>query len=611
MKKPSFLQHVFVIIISVFLFSCSSDKYSYNSNEFATNNYQKNVDNAVDAPDMLDDLSNGKTSNSTLNTADLSKLVQADFFYNQAEYVKAYPLYKDLAIKYNESKIIYKAIVCLDHFEVTSTQIKESDQLIDLLIKVEPNSKLSKLFQIKQALQHGDLKLAEGNLDSLINSDQNINRSIFLFLSTVFSDTNIKYSSIELKQFAAYTFDNYKDKYPEASLMAVLAYANISDIEDLNTTLDYIGTNYPTWKIPLYWSLNVLLKKNELPNVIKISHDRLKSNNKIDTALQNIYIAALINNKDLKTANTYLNLELNNKNNDKQNILISLGIIAAKSDKYTQSINYFKQALSSHGLRGDVLRMSIGTMLDYQGKPESAIIYYQQITNSTILPLQQILLLNDYATVKDYNLVNTLLDKMTANLKMTNKNIILLKSTYYASMNDYNQAYNVLLPSLKLYENDKDYLYQYAAMTSMLHKTREAIVLYKKYIKLDPNNPYGYNDLAYIYADQTNKYKLAEKYANKAYLLEPADPMIIDTKGWIYYKTNNPKKALIYIKKAYDMSLEPDVAKHLIQVYQALNQPNQAANVKVLDVNIMNRVARKLVLDKMLKILMYIEYGSK
>lgn len=604
-------QYIVLCLMALMLFACASNKYNYNPNEFTLENYQKNLNNAVDAPDMLNDLDNIKTANTSLNATDLSTLVQADFLYNQAEYIKAYPLYKNLALKYRDPKIIYKAIVCLDHFEVAPIQVREQDELTNLLIKEEPDSKLSKLFQIKQAIQHGDLNLAETNLNYLVDRDKDTSRSIFLFLSSVFSDTNTKYPGMELKQFANYTFNKYKDKYPEASLMVALSYANIVDLDDLNKTLNYIEINYPNWHIPLYWSLNVLLRKHELPDVIKISHDKLGKTGKVDAILQNIYVAALLNNKDLVIANDYLLGQLKNGSNDKQSILISLGIIAAESETYSKSIFYFKQAINGASLKDDILRISIATMLDYQNHPESAIMYYKAITNTTILPLQQILLLNDYAGMKDYACANALLDKIILGLNMTNKNTLLLKSAYYASINDYNEAYNILLPKAKLYLSDKEYLYQYASMLSMLHKTKEAIYLYKKYITLNPTNAYGYNDLAYIYADQTNNYKLAEKYANKAYMILPADPMILDTKGWIYYKEKDYEKALVYIKKAYDLSLDPDVAKHLIQVYNSLNQPQKAESVKVFDVNIMNMAARKIILEKMLKILMYIEYGSK
>lgn len=588
---------------------CSTE--DYNPEEFRATNYQKNVDNAVDAPDVLNDLDSSKTSEVTLDANDLSKLVQADLFYNQANYINAYPLYRSLALKYKEPKIIYKAIVCLDHFDVAPIQEQELNQLTDLLIKIEPDSKLSKLFQIKVAMKNGNLKLAENNLDYLVDNQKDTARSVFLFLSSVFSDTSIKYSGSDLKEFANYAFDKYKNKYPEASLMSLLAYANLADIDDLNKILDYIEIQYPTWKIPLYWSLNILLKKHELPDVIKIAHDRLKSENKVDLVLQNIYVAALIKNNDFKTANSYLKVQLNNRNNNKNNILISLGIVSAKLEHYSQSIAYFKEGIATGGLKGDVLRMSIGTIYDYQNLPESAIAYYKVINNKTLLPLKQTLLLSDYATIKDYKSANDLLNVVASGLKMTPKNAMLFKSAYYASVNDYQAGYKALLPGVKLYSDDKDFLYQYASLNSMLGNTQEAIKLYKKCIKLDPRNAYVYNDLAYTYIDQTTKYKLAGFYMKEALMLAPNDPMVLDTNGWLYYKTGDLQNALVYVKRAYDLSHDPDIARHLVIIYNGLNQPTLAKNVQVLDTKLLNQAVRKIILDKMLKVLMYLEYGSK
>ncbi|MCX8514658.1 MAG: hypothetical protein ORN24_03740, partial [Burkholderiales bacterium] len=147
------------------------------------------------------------------------------------------------------------------------------------------------------------------------------------------------------------------------------------------------------------------------------------------------------------------------------------------------------------------------------------------------------------------------------------------------------------------------------AVTSLNKKPKEAINLYKQYIKLDNTNAYGYNDLAYLYAEQTHDYLTALKYATKAYKIAPLDPNVLDTLGWVYYKLGNYNQALIYVKAGFEIQANPIAANHLVTIYKALKQDDLANAVPQINDEQINQQVLQDVLDNLVKYLFQQHFG--
>jgi len=59
-----------------------------------------------------------------------------------------------------------------------------------------------------------------------------------------------------------------------------------------------------------------------------------------------------------------------------------------------------------------------------------------------------------------------------------------------------------------------------------------------------------------------------EAYAliSKALALEPGEPAILDSMGWVLYRMNRNEEALGYLTRAYAAFPDPEVAAHLGEV---------------------------------------------
>ena len=85
-----------------------------------------------------------------------------------------------------------------------------------------------------------------------------------------------------------------------------------------------------------------------------------------------------------------------------------------------------------------------------------------------------------------------------------------------------------------------------------------ALDFYKSAIKYDAKNISALNNLAYLLADNFGEAKEALNYAMNAYRLQPNDPRIMDTLGYILVKNDRAKDALNLLEKAHE--LLPDIS---------------------------------------------------
>jgi tetratricopeptide (TPR) repeat protein len=106
----------------------------------------------------------------------------------------------------------------------------------------------------------------------------------------------------------------------------------------------------------------------------------------------------------------------------------------------------------------------------------------------------------------------------------------------------------------------------------------EAEKYFEKSLQLAPDSPETLNYLGYMWAEHGMKLEKARALIEKAVKAEPKNAAFLDSLGWVLFKLNQPGPALENVRKAVELSDEPDptVFDHLGDIYSALKQPDKA-----------------------------------
>ncbi len=98
----------------------------------------------------------------------------------------------------------------------------------------------------------------------------------------------------------------------------------------------------------------------------------------------------------------------------------------------------------------------------------------------------------------------------------------------------------------------------------------------RRIIRVNRNNADALNALGYMLADRTQRFREAHRLIQQALELEPNSPEILDSMGWVNYRLGRLTLALEYLEKAYELSEDPEIREHLIQVLRVSGDHERA-----------------------------------
>ncbi|MDE2419107.1 MAG: tetratricopeptide repeat protein [Burkholderiales bacterium] len=140
----------------------------------------------------------------------------------------------------------------------------------------------------------------------------------------------------------------------------------------------------------------------------------------------------------------------------------------------------------------------------------------------------------------------------------------------------FTQAYEVLADAIRRFPDDMELVYEKAMAAEKIGKLPEMEQLLRKVIAARPDYQHAYNALGYSLADRNLRLPEARELINKALELAPQDPFIMDSLGWLEFRSGNLQDALRILNQAYQARPDAEIAAHLGEVLWAVNRRQEA-----------------------------------
>ena len=145
---------------------------------------------------------------------------------------------------------------------------------------------------------------------------------------------------------------------------------------------------------------------------------------------------------------------------------------------------------------------------------------------------------------------------------------------YNVSINYYNEVLSRINVNS---QSHADILYRRGGSYERLSNFKKSDEDLLKSLKINADDPYVLNYLAYSWLERNYKIDVAIEMLEKAYSQEKDDPFIIDSIGWGYYLIEDFIKAEQFLKKAVElMPDDPIVNDHYGDILWKLNRKIQA-----------------------------------
>ena len=317
----------------------------------------------------------------------------------------------------------------------------------------------------------------------------------------------------------------------------------------------------------------LLHQQNRSDESIELLIDALKDKpNNRPLRLQ--YARFLATNTPKKAITQFEILRDDNPKDQEVNFLLALmqlshGDIAAAE-------NLFEQASAKPSLRSDA-QYHLGAISEQKGDISGAMSRYTQVRfgRNYIAAASRLSAL--LAKHRSMSQAQQYLQRMRSSQPTQAVILFQVESNLLLNAQKPSQALVVLSSGLDYFPNDPQLLYA----RSMVAEQQDDYVLAEQDLRAilaqDQNNATVLNALGYTMILHTDRREEAFELITKAYQLEPKDPSIIDSMGWALFKLGKTEQALDFLKQAFEIMPDPEIAAHLGEVHWTLDNRKDAS----------------------------------
>jgi len=135
-----------------------------------------------------------------------------------------------------------------------------------------------------------------------------------------------------------------------------------------------------------------------------------------------------------------------------------------------------------------------------------------------------------------------------------------------AQLENYPETVELYRRALELEPDNTAVRYAMAMAMEQNGQLDQAIAQLRQILKQEPDDATALNALGYTLADHGLELRDAYRYIRKAYKQEPDNPAVVDSMGWIEFRRGNNARAIEYLRRAYELQADPEIAAHLGEV---------------------------------------------
>lgn len=263
---------------------------------------------------------------------------------------------------------------------------------------------------------------------------------------------------------------------------------------------------------------------------------------------------------------------------DDDDLRLSLALVCLEARAWDEAAGYL-QELVARDAHADTAHLNLGRIHEERNDPQGALAEYEQVGPGTdFLPAQlrqsDILTSNGNAAEASRRLSEARDEQPEFAIQL-----YLIEAETLTANNHAERGWQVLNKALKQYPDDLNLLYTRAMLAEKRDDLKQMETDLRAILAREPENAMALNALGYTLSDRTNRYAEARELIEKAHQLNPDDPAVLDSLGWVNYRLGNLDEAERLLRMALERFPDHEVAAHLGEVLWAKGQQREARKV--------------------------------
>lgn len=366
-------------------------------------------------------------------------------------------------------------------------------------------------------------------------------------------------------------------KHQPQSVFAAYQYALAANgLKRYDVALDALQASLarnPQWAPAYLLRARILLDKGDKELALKSLAEAvtaLPANRELRAG----YARLLVDAKRMDEARRQFQI-LAEQNPKDPDALFALGVLATDAKQYDEAVAHLTQVLQLGARTADVY-YELGRVEELRKNYPKAKDWYARVNSEDRYLNAQVRVGLMLARMDDFAGMNAHFDRLRQNDPEEAASLFVSQAEVLREVKHYQQAYDLLDQAVAQNPDNKDLLYSRALLAERVNRLDVLERDLRALISADPKNGQALNALGYTLADRTDRYQEALGYLQQAIALLPDDPAVIDSMGWVLYRLGQPDKALEYLRRAYEMNEDDEIAAHLVEVLWVSGRQQEA-----------------------------------
>ncbi|HHQ42631.1 MAG TPA: tetratricopeptide repeat protein [Chromatiales bacterium] len=263
---------------------------------------------------------------------------------------------------------------------------------------------------------------------------------------------------------------------------------------------------------------------------------------------------------------------------DQPDVLHALGLLAIEARDWEAARRNLER-LYALGKRTDESAYFLGSIAETRKRYEEALRWFGRVQRGEYRLDARVRIARVRARMGDVDGARALLKALRLRNPALTVRLFLAEGEILSDVGRHAEALALYTRALERLPDNAELLYARALVAEKLDRLDMVEADLRRILAKDPDNVHALNALGYTLADRTDRYQEALGYIQRALELRPDNPAIIDSMGWVQYRLGNHERALEYLRRAYELSQDPEIAAHLGEVLWVMGDRPAARKV--------------------------------
>lgn len=431
----------------------------------------------------------------------------------------------------------------------------DARKAIDLWVQLEPDSMQAHQAAVAVYVATNELDKVRPHIEQLLLLEPETVDKAFMQINKLLSRHPDKEAVLKLIQQLAAPYPDL----PEAHFSVSQAAWTADQFKLASEAMDQALRLRPSWEMAAVHQGQILQKidKEKALSFYSQYLDQFPRANDVRIA----YIRVLMDEKEFDRGREQFQ-ELEQANPSNPDIAVAIALLSAELDDLGNAEKYFKRALQLGFEDTNTVYFNLGRIYEMSQRDADAMSAYKEVVNGERYVPSRVRYAFLLAKRDGVAAARRYLKTVRISGEQQRTQLLISEAQLLRDHGDFRGAYDLLDAYLRRYPDQVELLYDRALMADKIDKVDVLEHDLRKLIQLRPDNAHAYNALGYSLAERGLRLPEALALIQKAAELSPDDPYILDSLGWVYYRMGDPVTGIKYLKRAFAVRADPEIAAH-------------------------------------------------